>query len=143
MRGTWEDLVDDSEYATVEEAMAAEPADSWVCTSANVVDGKVYGVEFDISTPLTAFGMDDTGVFMNYAYVKSDVEDFMCSRRFNEQARSAFNVGSIQDLLTLDASFGVSYRNTGAAYERLVGEDLTIRYADDLTAFDAQTFHTH
>src|SRR3546814_8474613 len=45
MIGTWEDLVDDGEYATVEEAMAAEPADSWVFTSANVGDGKVYGVE--------------------------------------------------------------------------------------------------
>src|SRR3546814_624847 len=75
MIGTWEDLVDDGEYATVEEAMAAEPADSWVFTSANVGDGKAYGVEFDISTPLTAFGMDDTGVFMNYANVKPDLEE--------------------------------------------------------------------
>src|SRR3546814_2211765 len=120
--------------------MAAEPADSWVFTSANVGDGKVYGVEFDISTPLTAFGMDDTGVFMNYAYVKSDVEDFMGSRRFNEQARSAFNVGFIQDLPTLDASFGVSYRKQGDAYERIVGEEVTISYGDDLEAFVEKRF---
>src|SRR3546814_14010327 len=113
MMGTWEDLVDDGEYATVEEAMAAESADSWVFTSANVGDGKVYGVEFDISTPLTACGLDDTGVFMNYAEVKSDVEDFMGTRRFNEQARSAVNVDFIQDLPTLDASCVVSDSKQG------------------------------
>jgi len=140
MMGTWEDLVEDGEYATVEEAMAAEPADSWVFTSANVGDGKVYGVEFDISTPLAAFGMDNTGVFMNYAWVKSDVEDFMGERRFNNQARSAFNVGFIQDLPTLDASFGVSYRKQGDAYERIVGEEVTISYGDDLEAFVEKRF---
>src|SRR3546814_15777380 len=84
--------------------------------------------------------MDDTGVFMNYAYVKSDVEDFMGSRRFNEQARSAFTVGFIQDLPTLDASFGVSYRKQGDAYERIGGEEVTISYGDDLAAFDEKRF---
>lgn len=140
MMGTWEDLVDEGEYATVEEAMAAEPADSWVFTSANVGDGKVYGVEFDISTPLTAFGMDNTGVFMNYAYIKSDVDDFMGKRRFNNQAKSAFNVGFIQDLPTLAASFGVSYRKQGDAYERIVGEEVTIAYGKDLEAFVEKRF---
>src|SRR3546814_15194669 len=84
--------------------------------------------------------MDDTGVFMNYVYVKSDVEDFMGSRRFNEQARSAFNVGFIQDLPTLDASFGVSYRKQGDAYERIVGEAVTISSGDDLEAFVEKRF---
>src|SRR3546814_14736879 len=84
--------------------------------------------------------MDDTGVFMNYAYVKSDVEDFMGSRRFNEQARSAFNVGFIQDLPTLDASFGVSYRKQGDAYERIVREEVTISYGDDVEAFVEKRF---
>ncbi|WP_101925837.1 MULTISPECIES: TonB-dependent receptor plug domain-containing protein [Luteimonas] len=143
MQGIWEDLVDDGEYATVEEAMAAEPAESFVFTSANVGDGKVYGVEFDLSTPLTSFGMDDTGVFMNYAYVKSNVDDFIGERRFNDQARSTFNVGFIQDLPTLAASFGLSYRKQGDAYNRIVGEEVTISYGDDLEAFVEKRFGTN
>src|SRR3546814_12703397 len=64
----------------------------------------------------------------------------MGSRRFNEQARSAFNVGFIQDLPTLDASFGGSYRKQGDAYERIVGEEVTISYGDDLEAFVEKRF---
>lgn len=30
--------------------------------AANVGDGKVYGLEFDLSTPLSAIGLDNTGV---------------------------------------------------------------------------------
>ena len=142
MTGAWEDMVDDGEYASVEAAMAAEPAKSWVFTSGNVGDGKVYGVELDLSTPLGVFGMEDTGVFMNYAYVKSDVDDFMGGRRFNNQARSSFNAGFIQDLPTLDASFGLSYRKQGDAYERIVGEEVTIRYGEDLEAFVEKRFGT-
>jgi outer membrane receptor protein involved in Fe transport len=136
----WDDMVEDGDYASVAEAMAAEPAESWLFTSANVGDGKVYGVEFDLSTPLSAFGMDSTGVFLNYSYVKSDVDDFMGTRRFNNQARSAFNVGFIQDLPSLAASFGVSYRKQGDAYERIVGEEVTIKYGEDLEAFVEKRF---
>lgn len=136
----WEDLVEDGEYATVEEAMAAEPAESWVFSSGNVGDGKVYGVEFDLSTPLSALGMPHTGVFMNYSYVKSRVDDFLGARRFNDQARSTFNIGFIQDLQTLDASFGVSYRKQGDAYTRVLAEEVTIRYGQDLEAFVEKRF---
>jgi outer membrane receptor protein involved in Fe transport len=140
MRDAWDELVEDGDYATVEEAMAAEPAESWVFTSANVGDGKVHGAEFDLSTPLSAFGMDDTGVFLNYSYVKSDVKDFLGTRRFNNQARSAFNVGFIQDLPALAATFGVSYRKQGIARERIVGEEVTVRYGGDLEAFVEKRF---
>ena len=136
----WEGMVEDGEYATVEEAMAAEPAESWVFTSSNVGDGRVYGVELDLSTPLGAFGMEHTGVFMNYAYVKSEVDDFLGERRFNDQARSTFNIGFIQDLPALDASFGVSYRKQGDAYARLLAEEVTVRYGDDLEAFIEKRF---
>jgi len=139
-RDTWEDLVDDGDYATVEEAMAAEPAESWVFTSANVGDGKVYGIEFDLSTPLDAFGLDNTGVFLNYAYVKSKVDDFLGERRFNDQARSVFNIGFIQDLPTLGASFGVSYRKQGDAYSRVLSEEVLVRYGKDLEAFVEKRF---
>jgi len=136
----WEEMVEDGDYETIEEAMAAEPAESWVFSSGNVGDGKVYGVEFDLSTPLSAFGLENTGVFLNYAYVKSKVDDFLGERRFNDQARSTFNIGFIQDLPTLDASFGMSYRKQGDAYTRLLAEEVTIRYGEDLEAFVEKRF---
>ena len=55
-------------------------------TVGNVGDGKVYGFEFDLSTPLTAFGLPNTGVFLNYSWLDSKVTDFMGERRFNDQA---------------------------------------------------------
>ena len=140
MRDAWEDMVEDGDYATVEEAMAAEPAESWLFTSGNVGDGKVYGVEFDLSTPLGAIGLEHTGVFLNYAWVQSKVDDFMGERRFNDQARSAFNVGFIHDMPAAGASFGVSYRKQGDAYTRIVGEEVTIRYGADLEAFVEKRF---
>ena len=136
----WEEMVEDGDYETIEEAMAAEPAESWLFSSDNVGDGKVYGIELDLSTPLSAFGLDHTGVFMNYAWVKSKIDDFMGERRFNDQARSTFNIGFIQDLPTLDASFGVSYRKQGDAYTRLLAEEVTIRYGEDLEAFVEKRF---
>ena len=136
----WEEMVEDGDYETIEEAMAAEPAESWLFSSDNVGDGKVYGIELDLSTPLSVFGLDHTGVFMNYAWVKSKIDDFMGERRFNDQARSTFNIGFIQDLPTLDASFGVSYRKQGDAYTRLLAEEVTIRYGEDLEAFVEKRF---
>src|SRR5690606_29855112 len=83
-----------------DEAIAAVPfePDSFIYTMDNVGDGEVWGVEFDLSTPLTAFNLPDTGVFLNYSWLDSEVEDFLGTRRFNNQAGSVYNVGFIQDL---------------------------------------------
>jgi outer membrane receptor protein involved in Fe transport len=140
MRDAWEEMVEDGEYASIAEAMAAEPADSWLFTSDNVGDGRVYGAEFDLSTPLTVLGMEHTGVFLNYAVVRSEVRDFLGERRFNDQARSTFNVGFIHDLPALDASFGVSYRKQGDARSRIVGEEVLVRYGEELDAFVEKRF---
>ena len=126
--------------AEVEAAGEEWDPDSWLFTSANVGDGKVWGFEFDLSTPLTAFGLDDTGVFMNYSWVKSEIDDFMGTRRFNDQAKSVFNVGFIQDLPSLAASFGVTYRKQGDAYSRVLAEEVIVRYGDELDAFIEKRF---
>jgi Outer membrane receptor proteins, mostly Fe transport len=136
------DLVADGEYASAAEAMAANPfqPDSWLFTSANVGDGEVYGFEFDLSAPLSFVGLEHTGVFLNYAWVDSRVDDFAGRRRFNDQARSTFNVGFIQDLPALDASFGLSYRKQGDARSRLLGEEALVRYGGELDAFVEKRF---
>jgi outer membrane receptor protein involved in Fe transport len=140
MQDTWADMIDDGDAVDLEDAMAQEPAQSWLFTSANVGDGKVYGFEFDVSTPLSALGLDNTGVFANYSWVNSRVDDFMGQRRFNEQARSVYNIGFIQDFPDWAASFGVTYRKQGDARSRVLGEEALVRYGEELDAFVEKRF---
>ena len=133
-----EEFLDENPGAS-EDDFEFEP-ESWVFTSANVGDGKVFGVEFDLSTPLTALGLPDTGVFLNYSWLNSKVEDFIGNRRFNDQARSVYNVGFIHDMPALQASFGATYRKQGDAFSRIVAEEVTVRYGADLEVFVEKRF---
>lgn len=116
--------------------------DSFIYTAANVGDGYVYGFEFDASTPLSAFGLDDTGVFVNYSWLDSEVEDEFGARTFNDQAKSVFNAGFIQDLSSWDAAFGASYRRQGDAFSRLLTEEVATQYGADLEVFIEKRFGT-
>ena len=148
--GEWSEDAQDSYEDDLEEFLEESPGaseadfefepESWVFTSANVGDGKVYGVEFDLSTPLTELGLPDTGVFLNYSWLNSKVEDFIGSRRFNDQARSVYNVGFIHDMPALQASFGATYRKQGDAFSRIVAEEVTVRYGADLEMFVEKRF---
>ncbi|WP_068877034.1 MULTISPECIES: TonB-dependent siderophore receptor [unclassified Phenylobacterium] len=118
----------------------SEGAGTFVLQPRNTGDGSVWGVEFDLSTPLTAFGLDDTGVFLNYSWLDSDVKDEFGKRRFNDQAKYVFNVGFIQDLPTWAAAFGATYRKQGRAFGRVVGEEVTTTYGADLEVFVEKRF---
>ena len=54
--------------------------------------------------------MPNTGIFLNYSWLDSEVEDSFGKRKFNDQSDYVYNVGFIQDLPTLRASFGATYR---------------------------------
>jgi len=108
---------------------------TFVYSARNTGDGKVWGVEFDLSTPLTAVGLENTGVFLNYSWLDSDVNDEFGSRKFNSQSDYVLNVGFIQDLPTWGAAFGATYRKQGEAYSRVVGEEVTTTYDGDLEIF--------
>jgi TonB-dependent receptor len=140
MQDTWEEMIEDGDAVDLADAMAQEPVESWLFTSRNVGDGQVWGFEFDLSTPLSAFGMENTGVFVNYTWVDSSVDDFMGERRFNDQAKSVYNIGFIQDLPELAASFGATYRKQGDAYSRIVGEEALVRYDEELDVFIEKRF---
>jgi outer membrane receptor protein involved in Fe transport len=101
----------------------------------NVGDGKVWGLEFDLSTPLTFMGLNDTGVFFNYSWLDSEVTDFAGKRRFNGQSNYVYNIGFIQDLPTWGAAFGVTYRKQGDAKDRLELEEVKTEYGADLEVF--------
>jgi outer membrane receptor protein involved in Fe transport len=121
-------------------AEGSEGPGTFIYSVRNAGDGAVWGVEFDLSTPLTAIGLDDTGVFLNYSWLDSDIDDEFGSRRFNSQSDYVFNVGFIHDLPTLGAAFGATYRKQGDAFSRVVGEEVNTSYGADLEAFVEKRF---
>lgn len=106
----------------------------------NVGDGDVYGVEIDLSAPLTFMGLADTGVFANVSWLDSEIDDFLGERTFNDQSDFVFNVGFIHSLPSVDAAFGVTYREQGDAFGRVVAEEVSTRYGADLEAFVEKSF---
>lgn len=101
----------------------------------NVGDGKVYGVEFDISTDLGFLGLPDTGIFGNVSYLDSEITDQFGQRRFNDQSKYVYNFGAIQDVKSIGVAFGATYRKQGTAFGRVVGEEVTTTYGADLEIF--------
>jgi outer membrane receptor protein involved in Fe transport len=101
----------------------------------NVGDGQVYGVEFDLSTPLDFIGMETTGVFLNASWLDSQVEDVFGERRFNNQSDYVVNFGFTHDIPSWGAAFGASYRKQGDAFERVWAEEVVTSYGADLEIF--------
>jgi hypothetical protein len=95
---------------------------------------------FDASTPLTAIGLPNTGVFANYSWLDSSVDDAFGERRFNDQARYVYNLGFIHDMPGAGVAFGASYRRQGKAQARLLAEEVETRYGADLEAFIEKRF---
>ncbi len=115
--------------------IGSEGAGTFLLSAANTGKGEVYGVEFDLSTPLDVVGLPDTGLFLNASWLDSKITDSFGSRRFNDQAKYVLNAGFIQDLPVWGAAFGITYRKQGAAFGRIVGEEVRTTYGSDLEAF--------
>jgi iron complex outermembrane recepter protein len=121
-------------------AEGSEGPGTFVLQPRNTGNGKVYGIEFDLSTDLGFAGLKDTGIFGNLSLLDSDIRDFTGKRRFNGQSEYVFNVGFIQDLPKWEAAFGVTYRKQGAAFDRIIGEEITTTYGGDLEVFVEKSF---
>jgi outer membrane receptor protein involved in Fe transport len=120
--------------------VAGSEDDAFVYSARNTGKGKVWGIELDVSAPLTFIGMENTGVFMNYSWLDSEINDEFGERHFNSQATSIFNIGFIQDIPSWAASFGATYRKQGDAFSRVVGEEVTTTYGADLEVFLEKRF---
>jgi outer membrane receptor protein involved in Fe transport len=121
-------------------AVGSEGAGTFVYSARNTGDGAVWGVEFDFSAPLTIFGLENTGAFLNYSWLDSEIDDEFGTRTFNDQAESVLNIGFIHDMPTLNTAFGVTYRSQGDAQSRVVGEEIATSYGADLEAFIEHRF---
>ena len=115
--------------------VGSEGPGTFVLQPANVGDGEVYGIEFDLSASLGFVGLPETGVFANFSLLDSEITDFAGTRRFNGQSDYVFNVGFIQNLPSINSAFGVTYREQGDAFDRIVGEEIITSYGGELEAF--------
>ncbi|KTE33515.1 TonB-dependent receptor [Sphingopyxis sp. HIX] len=106
----------------------------------NVGNGKVYGIEFDLSTDLGFIGLPDTGIFGNVSFLDSEITDLFGERRFNGQSDYVYNVGFIQDIKSFGAAFGATYRKQGGAFDRVIGEEVFTTYGADLEIFVEKRF---
>ncbi|MEG3087783.1 TonB-dependent receptor plug domain-containing protein [Sphingomonas sp. PB4P5] len=131
----YRDITDVIELVATGENPKNEEGQSF--TPQNIGDGKTWGFEIDLSTPLTAVGMPDTGIFANYTYLDSEVTDPFTNekRRFNNQPHHVYNVGFIQTLTGLDASFGATISGRSKATESNFDETVELKYDPDLEAF--------
>lgn len=121
-------------------AEGSEGPGTFVLQPQNTGDGKVYGIEFDLSTNLGFIGLENTGIFGNFSLLDSEIRDFEGKRRFNGQSKYVYNFGVIQDLPQLGAALGATYRKQGGAFDRIVGEEIFTSYGADLELFVEKRF---
>lgn len=115
--------------------VGSEGAGTFVYQPRNIGEGKVWGVEFDLSASLGFLGLPNTGVFGNLGWIDSSIDDEFGPRRFNGQSEYVYNFGFIQNVPSFGVSFGATYRKQGPAFDRYVGEEITTTYGADLEVF--------
>lgn len=129
------------ELAAVIDAVTGEPVEgsegegTLILQPQNTGNGRVWGIEFDLSASLGFVGLPDTGVFGNFSLLRSRIRDEFGPRRFNGQSKYVYNAGFIQNLRSIGAAFGVTYRKQGPAVDRIVGEEIRTTYGADLEVF--------
>jgi outer membrane receptor for ferrienterochelin and colicins len=111
-------------------------------TPRNIGDGELWGVEFDLSTPLGFLGLPDTGLFANYTYLDSRTTDPFTGerRRFNNQPHHVYNIGFIQNVRPWDVSFGASLSGRSDAVQSDLDQTAELHYSPDLEAFVERRF---
>ncbi len=136
----YRDVTDVIELAST--GVVSSSGDGFVFQPMNVGDGSVRGIELDFSAPLTVIGLENTGVFLNYSWLDSEITDPVTGgeRRFNNQAESVFNVGFIHNIPAWAAAFGATYRQQGVAFSRVQGETVETTYGGDLEIFVEKRF---
>ena len=116
---------------------AGSGLDGNLYTYQNLGDAKVWGVEIDLSTPLSFIGLEETGFFANYTQLWSKREDPITGKnvRIDYQPEYIYNVGLTHNLPSVDMSFGFSYQKQGLSKFRTLGEIERQWYGSNLEVF--------
>jgi len=103
----------------------------------NIGDADVYGIELDLSAPLSFIGLDETGVFANYTRLWSDREDPAGgdSISIDYQPEYVYNVGLTHNIPAWEASAGFSYQKQGESRFVTFGEIESQLYDGNLEIF--------
>lgn len=122
-----------------------DPDSGNIYTYANTGKGRVYGIEFDLSAPLTFIGLDNTGVFGNYTRIWSKRTEPQTGLKvpFDGQPKYIYNFGVTQDLPGPEMSFGFTYRKQGEGVGTFFGEEEHQFYGAALEAFVEKRFGKH
>ncbi|WP_417465209.1 TonB-dependent receptor plug domain-containing protein [Kordiimonas sp.] len=118
--------------------------DGGLYTYNNVGNGKTYGIEFDISTPLVFMGLEETGFFANYTRIWSSRYDEFLQEdvRFNHQPKYVYNVGVTQNFPSIEATTGFSYQKQGLARSVFFAEIEDQYYGGNLEFFIEKRFES-
>ncbi len=128
-------------YRDVDDLIEITPVaaldDGLLFTPLNVGDAEAWGVEFDLSTPLGFIGLPDTGFYLNYAYLDSEVDDPFTGeeRQFRDQPDYVYNVSITQDLPGINAGAGISYQQRGNSEATEFLESVVTEYDANLELF--------
>ena len=103
----------------------------------NIGDANTHGFEFDLSTPLTMFGLKETGVFANYTRLWSERANPAGGDdlSIDYQPTYVYNIGLTQNLPSIDSSFGFSYQKQGESMFVTYGEIESQLYDGNLEVF--------
>lgn len=106
-------------------------------TYANVGKGRVYGIEVDVDTPLTALGLPDTSIFANFTWMHSEVTDpvLLTKHAFRDQPNFIYNIGFIHNIPVWKSAFGASFQKRGSSTAYDYNEITELKYEGNLEAF--------
>ncbi len=94
-------------------------------------------MEFDLSTPLTFIGLNETGIFANYTRLWSERRDPVTGKdvSIDYQPEYVYNFGVTQNIPAWNASLGFSYQKQGMSTFTTLGEIETQKYDANLEIF--------
>ncbi|MBB4081985.1 outer membrane receptor protein involved in Fe transport [Brevundimonas lenta] len=103
----------------------------------NIGDADVYGIELDLSAPLSFIGLDETGVFANFTRMWSNRADPAGGPdvMIDFQPEYVYNFGVTHNIPSWDASLGFSYQKQGESRFVTYGEIESQLYDGNLEIF--------
>ena len=121
-------------YRNIKDKIELTQIDAGLFTPDNVGDGQTWGVELDLSMPLSFIGLPDVGLYANYTCLDSAIRDPFtgANRRFNLQPGMVANIDLIHQLSSRGLHYGLSYQKQGRARDFQAFEITGVGYDGNL-----------